>query len=105
MTVLTREETKLKESQKKAIVEVWRSQYRKKQEEKEEQEEDYSDYSNNLLKCFQLLNTGYALEAGEISKNLTKSDHHVYIEFIRKNMERLKGVALRRMQIPVINID
>ena len=100
MTVLTREETKLKESQKKAIVEVWRSQYREKQ-----QEEDYSDYSNNLLKCFQLLNTGYALEAGEISKNLTKSDHHVYIEFIRKNMERLKGVALRRMQIPVINID
>ena len=100
MTVLTREETKLKESQKKAIVEVWRSQYREKQKE-----EDYSDYSNNLLKCFQLLNTGYALEAGEISKNLTKSDHHVYIEFIRKNMERLKGVALRRMQIPVINID
>ena len=100
MTVLTREETKLKESQKKAIVEVWRSQYREKQ-----QEEDYSDYSNNLLKCLQLLNTGYALEAGELSKILTKSDHHIYIEFIRKNMERLKGVALRRMQIPVINID
>ena len=100
MTILTQEEDKLKQAQKKEIIEVWRSQYREKQKE-----EDYSDYSNQLLKCFQLLNTGYALEAGALSKNLTTSDHHIYIEFIRKNMERLKGVARRRLEIPIINID
>ena len=106
MTILTQEEDKLKQAQKKEIIEVWRSQYQEKQKE-----EDYSDYSNQLLKCLQLLNTGYALEAGELSKNLTTSDHHIYIDFIRKNMERLKGVTRRRLEreipveIPVVTID
>ena len=106
MTILTREEDKLKQAQKKEIIKVWRSQYREKQKE-----EDYSDYSNQLLKCFQLLNTGYALEAGAISKNLTTSDHRIYIDFIKKNMERLKGVTRRRLEreipveIPIVTID
>ena len=107
MTQLTQEEEKFKQAQKKEIIEVWRGQYREKQKE-----EDYSDYSNELLKCFQLLNTGYSLEAGTLSENLTASDRRRYICFIKNNMERLKGVTRRRFErereeliIPVVTID
>ena len=122
MTQNNHEEEKRKQAQKNEIIEVWRRQYREKQKKQKEQDiddvEDYSDYLNELLKCFQLLNTGYSLEAGTLSKDLTASDHHRYICFIKNNMERLKKVTHQRLKkekekeererpelIPVVTID
>ena len=121
------EEEKMKQAQKNKIIKIWRKQYKEKQKKQKEQDieienidkvEDYSDYSNELLKCFQLLNTGYSLEAGTLSKDLTASDHHRYICFIKNNMERLKKVTHQRLKkekekeererpelIPVVTID
>ena len=79
-------------------------------------QEELDKPENKLLKCLELLKTGYPKEAETLSKELTESEDHKYTCFLNYNLKKLKRVTRQRVEkvkeerkrqalIPVVTID